>query len=159
MAVDTLGPKLDAYLACAVAHLTTPVTRAFVQVGANVAHDDCCGGQVWVRVVSLAPVYPGNAPANCAPIYYNAQLAMGTIRCAAVVDDNGVAPAPSTITAEAHDMTQDMHDLMAAIQCCGEKPMPVINSWTPTGPLGGCAGGEWTFTIKIDNCGCPEVTP
>jgi hypothetical protein len=158
MAVDLLGPILDQYLACGVAHLTTPVGRSFVQVGANVAHDDCCGGQLWVRVISIAPVYAGNTPANCGPIYYNAQLAMGTIRCAATVDDNGRAPEASTITAEAHDMTQDMHDTMQAIQCCERKPMPVIGSWTPTGPLGGCAGGEWTFTIKLDNCGC-EVAP
>lgn len=159
MAIDLLGPILDQYLECAVESLTVPVTRALVQVGSEVAHDDCCGGQVWVRVLSINPVYPGTAPANCAPIYYNVILAMGIVRCAATVDDNGVAPSAATITAEAHQMTQDMHDLMQAIQCCPPKPMPVMGGWSPTGPLGGCAGGEWTFTIKMDNCGCLEATP
>lgn len=29
-----------------------------------------------------------------------------------------------------------------------------IEKWTPQGPLGGCAGGEWTAVISVNPCKC-----
>jgi hypothetical protein len=34
-----------------------------------------------------------------------------------------------------------------------------ILNWTPQGPEGGCAGGEWMFTLFVPACVCLPAVP
>lgn len=155
MARDLVGPRLQILLACAEAGLTKAVSRAQIQVGSEVAWDDCCDGQLTVRIINMTPFYgqAGAGGSACGPLYWNLTVGVGVIRCASTVNDNGVAPTAATITTEALQMTQDQADLMQAIQCC--SVVRAMGPWSASGPMGGCAGGEWTAILKIDNCPCP----
>lgn len=164
MAVELIGPLVDDLLACAVAALSAdPVGRAQISPGATVAWDDCCEGQLWVRVVSIHPTgapYPGqDTRQNCGVLLWAANLAVGVLRCAAVVNDQGQAPSPATLTAEAHRMLADEAALSEAVRCCfapnHEYLKTTLGAWTPLGPDGGCVGGEWALTISVDVCQCP----
>lgn len=162
---DLFGPVLQTLLDCchdALAGCDRDVGRAFIAPGANVAWDDCCDGQLWVR---LATAFPSGRPfpnpdtqQPCGITVLAARIAIGIVRCAAVVDDDGVAPAPDVLTGDANGVTTDASILLSAIQCCAlpgisEQAVRIV-SWTPSGPQGGCVGGEWEIIVGLDNCGC-----
>lgn len=154
MAVD-LGPALERWLACATAVLE-PVGRAFVQPGFEVAWDDCCDGQVWVRLVAVSPT-PGltvqkASGSPCGPEWLDVTAAVGVVRCVHVVDDDGHAPTPAALTADALRMTADQAALLDAVACC-IQPRQIVR-WDPLGPSGGCAGGEWVFVARWPGCDC-----
>lgn len=146
---------LAAILECAVDTLTDVPQRAFVAPGQEVAWD--CD-QVWVRVVSVEPRYPTSSDSryatsatNCGPNAWDVTIGVGTIRCVAVMDDQGRPPSSGAVTENGHEMTRDMLELMVAIQCCA-LPVPLrIGSWVPQGPEGGYAGGEWTVSLTLLN--------
>lgn len=162
---DVLGPAMQAVLDCAEAALEADgrgAGRALLVPGDNVPDDWCnCDGQLYVRVIQIVPT--GQQP-HCPPLAQTVTLGVGVIRCAATLDDNGSPPAASVLTAEALAMTQDAATLYGALVCCGPqlvtdqliKKAPTIVSWAPQGPLGGCARGEWVFTLSLDVCSCPE---
>jgi hypothetical protein len=158
---DMVAPVMEQVLECAAAVLEPPVARSSLYSGATVAFDDCCDGQVWVRLVSLTPVLVQDraqtgrtttAP-GCGVIGWVALLAVGALRCAAVVDDAGHAPAPAVLTAETQQMTADAFALAEALTCCAVDVTP--QRWDPIGPEGGCVGGEWTVAVRLDACPCP----
>jgi hypothetical protein len=132
------------------------VGRAVLAPGIEAAFDDCCEGQVWVRLVQLAPVTTLQTRKasghHCAVDTWNVTVEIGVVRCAAVVDDEGNAPTPPEITADADQVIADMESLMAAIQCCME-PTDFVR-WEPQGVLGGCAGGKWTVVTRVAGCRC-----
>ena len=156
---------MQAILDCADAALTTDgrgAGRSLLVPGDNVPDDWCdCDGQLYVRVVNILP--QGQQP-HCAPISLNAILAVGVIRCAAVLDSNGNPPEASVLTAEALAMTQDAATIYGALVCCGPllvaskkvNKAPTIGPWGSQGPLGGCARGEWQVTLNLDVCGCSD---
>ena len=158
---DRIGPLLAATLACADAALDPQVGRASLYPGAEIAYDDCCDGQVWVRLISLTPA--GNPTATrttanpCGVLMWAATIGIGALRCAATLDDQGNAPTPAQLTADTHQMTADAAALSQAIQCCltPQVNRATILRWDPLGPSGGCVGGEWTVTVLTDNCPCP----
>lgn len=132
----------------------------YVASGAQVAWDDCCDGQLWARLVTLEPGEPvggRNSGARmsgpCGYTHYFASVELGIVRCALVLDDQGTAPNAADLTAEGLAGLADMGALLEAIKCFPATRS--ISRWTPTGPQGGCVGGFWTLSIRLDDCvGC-----
>lgn len=145
--------------------LTPTPGRSVLAPGSEVAWDDCCDGQVHVRVITVEPNYPtaqrGNATVsgNCDPVAWSVTLGVGVIRCAAVLDDDGNAPAPHQITADARQMLDDMNTLAQALTCHTFPGLDrlALSTWNPSGPMGGCHGGEWLVTATVLSCACPEA--
>lgn len=156
MAEDLIKPFLDEFMAKGKAALTTKVGRTAKYPGASVAWDDCCDGQLYVRVVQMDPVkQAGTRPVSglgCGVIGWTATLAIGVLRCAATVDDRGRAPGTMQLNKETDLMTRDMSELMNML-LCNEWTWD-IGSWFPLGPEGACVGGEWTFTVRTGTCDC-----
>jgi hypothetical protein len=133
-----------------------------------VAWDGCECGQVWVRLISIAPA-TGRRTSSftsvlpCGVELWTVEVGIGVLRCAATLDDSGRAPSAAALTADTLQMTQDQANLSAAIQCemshiwQVDRLSPV--SWLPLGPDGGCVGGEWRVTTLVDNCRCGSIDP
>jgi hypothetical protein len=166
MSLDLIGPMMSAMLSHAASSLSPPVERAVLAPGGAVAWDDCCDGQVWVRLISIGPA-TGRRTSSftailpCGVTLWTVEVGIGVLRCAATLDDSGHAPSPAALTADTLQMTQDQANLSMAIQCEMtqlqevEKLSPV--SWLPLGPDGGCVGGEWRVTVLVDNCRCGSI--
>lgn len=120
--------------------------RSIVQPGATVAWDDCCDGQLWVRVISATPVYQGNS--NCA-VGMDVTYAVGIVRCVTALDDRGRAPKDTKVTKDGMRTIEDMCTLHTALDGLTLGHRMQIGTWTPLGPNGGCAGGEWAVNIRL----------
>lgn len=170
---DVIGPLMSAILDCADTQLTAngrECDRVLLAPGVEPAYDECCDGFLYVRLTSMFP--SGNPfpqqdtrPGNCKPTLIASTLAIGVLRCAAVVQDGGAVPTAEELTAETLGMTADASILLEAIKCCivpltddttSDAVVATIGTWNPLGPDGGCVGGEWTITIGHGSCGCPE---
>ena len=149
-APSTVHSTALAVLKGGAAALSNAVSQAYVSPGAEVAWDECCAGHLYVRVVSVTPVFgPRAADGNpCSIRYWQAILALGTLRCVEVVDDRGRGPRPYDLTADAAVLHQDMADL-GAFLTSGTNASDM--EWSAQGPEGGCVSGEWTFSVKV-NC-------
>lgn len=164
--VDSFSQQIKVALAAtstraATALTPTPGRSVLLAPGALVAHDDCCDGQVWSRLVNLGPL-PGNDPTRrpgahpCALPEFLLTAELGIVRCAATVNDQGVAPSPAQITRDGEQSIDDMSALLGVLRCT--DGLRSLLTWTPTGPEGGCHGGYWTYTMRVSNClGCEEV--
>lgn len=167
-----LWARLEADLQCAVDALTEDglivPAHTFVAPGAEVAWDDCCEGQLWVRVVSMWPY--GSFPNRdlslnrCAPPLA-VQVGMGILRCVTGLErlDDQVEsyPTAAQLTGDARQMVCDSAALHRAITCCHGEELDedlALDQWTPLGPTGGCYGGEWTYYIHPE-LECPEGSP
>lgn len=155
MAGLILDRPLQALLDTVTSGLTQRVGRAVIAPGGEVAWDDCCDGQAHVRVINIEARYPTER-AMCDVASWGVTLGVGVIRCAAVLDDDGNAPAPHQITADARQMTRDMHEVAQALTCNDFPGLDRmrLDTWSPQGPMGGCHGGEWTATATVLACGC-----
>jgi hypothetical protein len=89
----------------------------------------------------------------CGIMGWEVTLALGIIRCVEVQNDNGVPPSGAAISADGYVMLDDLAAIQEAIICNENTYRP--GTWFPLGPQGGCAGGEWHFTVRIQPCGCP----
>lgn len=165
------GPILAQILTAANAALTdsgAPPGRVELVPGQRPAWDDCCEGQLYLRVVEIYPsVGTGQtAPfpaidtqqrgAGCGIRLLAFHLALGVIRCAAVVNDDGTPPTPGEVTADGLEAMADMSVLLDVLTCdvpgmTGVMKMK-LDKWTPQGVNGGCHGGEWSFYIAVDPC-------
>ncbi len=151
---------LDQVLAAVLAELDPVPGRVLIAPGAEVAWDSCCDGQLWVRVVgvedasSLLNARPG-ADGSCSPVAWLVTLGVGVLRCSPSVDDRGRVPAAGALTENARELVADMEALVRALTCRIETPLRSL-AWAPLGPEGGCAGGEWTFSVVVPACGCEE---
>lgn len=160
MAADLIGPVLAEYVTNAVATLDPVPERVIVyQPGEEVAWDECCDGQLWGRVVSVdpGPIQPKANGLPCGIPWWSVTLGLGILRCVAVVNDKGTPPSAAKITEDGAQMLADLATLQEVVACTGKTATVV--SWTPLGPQGGCAGGEWVFTVRIMACGCPDPYP
>ena len=169
MAVDYLGPMMSAWLMCVKDHLSKPVGRALVMPGNSVVWDDCCDGQLWVRIISIVGVsnLSNQATQPCNPLY-QVRVGIGVLRCAHTVDDAGRIPTPAQMTADAFQTYQDRADMVEAIVCCISPLVEEdhrmgtlrIEDWLPLGVDGGCVGGEITVTVNSILCTpCEEILP
>jgi hypothetical protein len=159
---EVLGPMLDQLLTCAEAAID-PVGRAFIATG-QVSWDDCCGGQLWVRLVSLESLAPNFAKLGATSLHpcgleWTATVGIGVLRCSSIVNDSGQLAPADTFTAEALQVLADEAAICQAIYCCEVLPLNRydITRWDPLGPEGGCVGGEWTMTMQVNNYGCSDT--
>jgi hypothetical protein len=138
-----------------------PACRYFLSQG-EVAWDECCdcgtgNGQAWVSLQGITPIISGPQATFCA-WEYEATFAVGTLRCAAVLNADGSAPAADVLTAEAKAVMLDAALQRKAIVCCfGENKDPgdfLIGAWAPLGPAGACVGGATTVTVRFSGCDC-----
>lgn len=162
MPVDYLGPILYDYVdEAAVGLEPTPGRIIHIAPGQEVAWDDCCDGQLWSRVIQVSPhVTNGTRSAAgppCGVDYWIATVALGVIRCAYSLNEDGTVPSPAQITSDGQQMLDDMVVLQQVVLC--NPNTWEIQGWTPSGPLGGCHGGEWVFTVKFQTCQCVEIHP
>jgi len=160
MATDLIGPVLKTYVDEALRALDPKPSRVIeVAPGSVVAWDDCCGGQLWSRVVVVEPFIGRQSGASlpCGVLYWNVRVALGIIRCAHTLTDSGNAPAAHLVAQDGQEMLRDLAVLQEVV-LCHPQTRSILN-WTPLGPQGGCHGGEWQFTISVGTCACPEATP
>ena len=161
--IDGLPALLDGVLTAADDALDPAAGRVLVAPGAEVAWDACCegSGQLWVRVVSVTDagaVQPVRVLADgtrCALPGWVVTVGVGVLRCSPVVDDRGRAPSADALTENASQLLADMDALAGVIVCAGLQGWSDL-LWTPLGPEGGCAGGEWTFDVRLPSCPCEE---
>lgn len=146
--------------------LTNPVGTAFLAPGSQVAWDECCdddnlggtrhGGQLWVRIVQMRPSMPFPQVDNeqkCGVQLVAAVLGVGIVRCAHTLQDNGEPPTAAQMTGDTTKINTDAIDLFSVItEVFAERHRCVLGEWTPQGPDGGCAGGEWQLTIRLQPC-------
>lgn len=146
---------LTAALECAAAGLTRPAGRVALYPGGEVAWDQCdCDGQLWVRLTEMERAGDGDRNGTpCGPLLWKATLGVGVIRCVGTLDDQGNSPPTNRLNMDTLQMTQDMSDLAVAMTCCLspqlEESRLQMLTWNPLGPQGGCAGGEWVFTVLV----------
>jgi len=136
----------------------------FVNPGAEVAWDVCCGGQLWIRLTRQHPVnpLPSKAYSESSECSYllGLQIAVGVIRCQTgleILDIPEPSPAQyvafeGQLTADAEQMLLDMSAIYRVLCAAGI----MVDQWTPLGPKGGCYGGEWTAWLteyNLPDCG------
>lgn len=162
MATDLISPLLEDVLFLAKASLYPVPSRVVVVPGLDAVWDECCEGQLWVRLVSYNPVQPTTVRSGdpaCNVQMWDAGIAVGILRCVSVVDDQGRAPSPAQMLEDARMIHRDMADLQEVLQCSIHTVDNVLKarmgSWNSLGPEGGCAGGEWAMTLTLPNCACP----
>lgn len=159
------GQRLASVIAslseCVCETLTTsgggPLCWCGLYPGAQVSWDycgNCSGATCGMGYVRLDAVYPSSSlpqpditPTCAAPLA--ARIAVGALRCVPVADDSGNLPEPMDLWESGLQIIADMGALHEAIVCC--KPgYYVLGEYTPLGPRGGCAGGEWMVTVALD---------
>lgn len=139
--------------------------RSGVLVG-DVAWDDCCNGQLWVRVTrvfqsSTFPQEDISAQPCGGP--YAAQFELGLLRCAPTITENG-APSVEALEASAQ-MTYYEAELLRRTVACSLTDWrksyldPVFKAVTNgevidvsfIGAEGGCIGSQVTFVVGLDS--------
>lgn len=153
---NTLKPALQTLLSSADEALIAAGTRVAdraIWPGQQVAWDNCCAGQLWVRVLSITPYPPQNQP--CRIQWLDVTVGVGVIRCVNGLQDNRV-PTPEETTFDGEGMTDDAFTLLGALTCTElpnvlPKSLSVI-AGTPQGVEGACGGWEWTARFKLNLC-------
>lgn len=141
--------------------------RVVLAPGVQEVWDDCCEGQLYIRVIDVFPTatFPQFDPAQqganlaCAIKMLNYHIGLGVVRCAATVNDAGEAPSAAQVSADGSVMVEDLQTLLKVITCkvpLVKGVMKVkVDRWTPKGVQGGCHGGEWGVHLAVDPClGC-----
>lgn len=137
---------LEWALATAVAGLSAPPRRTVIAPGESEAWD--ATDMMFVRLVLNEPAYRSGARV---PDYYVVTLAVGVLRCVSTLDDSGRAPTATDVTAEGLATGRDMAELANAF-VCAEAPgaaLVTLGAWSPLGPEGGAAGGEWEIVLRV----------
>lgn len=109
-----------------------------------------CGmGYIVVQSVFPTSVFPEEETyAKCAT-QMAAVLTVGALRCAPTMSEDGSLPGEEEMLEAFLATNADMGAMLEAIQCCDAFDDYALGSWTPLGPTGGCAGGEWTLTVAL----------
>ena len=153
-------------LDCALAQIEAvcalpPPGRVFLAPGLDVPHDDCCegGGQLWVRVIDQVPYRPSTRTLDrCGSGMKTVRFGVGTVRCVHSLDARGNPPSAGTASDDAIELWQDANAVEQAFYCCLSLDADLLGKsldrYDPIGPLGGCAGGEWTISARVRSCGC-----
>lgn len=135
--------------------------------GRDVAIDDCCSGQAWVRIVRVFPTEPGEFPngrttpitQGCDPgLYWAVELGAGSARCAPAEDDIGNPPTAAEQEHAAMVLADDASRIRHAVLC--QLPHAdlveeiAVGDQTSVGPSGGCVGQEVLVTVMTNVCIC-----
>lgn len=143
-----------------------PATVAVVP-GRDVAIDDCCSGQGWVRIVRVFPTVPGEFPnarttaitVGCGNgLYWAVELGAGSARCAPGEDDAGNPPRGEDLEASAVALADDAGRIRRAVMCglpgVDQVEEVFVGEQTSVGPSGGCVGQEVLVTVMTNVCVC-----
>lgn len=111
--------------------------------------DKC--GMGYITVTSVFPFTTFPNPAEDATCGWEmaATLKVGALRCHPTMGENGELPDVEEMAEAFLSVAADMGALLTAIQCCDAIKEHRIGEWSPLGPGGGCAGGEWTLTVAL----------
>jgi hypothetical protein len=136
---------LDAVLTVAREALADhPPGRVLHVPGTQAVWDDCCAGQLWVRLTGMTPIRAG---VKC--LGWRGRIEVGIVRCVAVMNDDGTAPSVDQINADARRSYEDTEALRAALD--EQDWIRSIEEWVPQSATGGCGGGAWIVTVEIPN--------
>ena len=164
-----LKPILQGILsanASAFVEAGTPPGRVELTPGLLPAWDDCCQGQLYLRVREVFPTGPfpsfdsaqKGVNSACAIKLLSVSFAVGMMRCAATLDDNGNSPTPEQVSADGNLMLDDMNTILQTLVCTVPTIKGIqslkMDRWVPQGVNGGCHGGEWGAMIAVDPCLC-----
>ena len=126
-----------------LAALSQPVGRVFFSPGQEIAWDTDCQGMLWVRIAEITD--PPEARKGRF-IGRDVTYGLGGLRCVATVDNQGRPPSPTEMTRDALVLQTDRLDLECFL---AEHTRAWGMVWTPDGPEGGAAVGEWLFTLRV----------
>lgn len=178
MAAD-ITPILQSVLSAASSALNEEhrsPARVEMTPGTLPAWDDCCDGQLYLRVIEVYPTAGKNSPfpqidvsqsgaagSACSIHALAVHIGLGVIRCAATVDDAGNSPTTVAVTSDAVLMLDDMATLLDVLVCVVPSTIRGIQGmkldrWIPQGVEGGCHGGEWGAFFAVNPCLCQDQT-
>lgn len=145
--------------------------------GRDVAADDCCGGQAWVRhartfrsSVDEFPNPQASQTGHCDDEFWAIELGIGVLRCHSFpsAEDGSVTAADwAALRTDALQLSDDEARVRAAVACClqekldqlakeqGEVLLQIGETLT-VGPEGGCVGFEMIVTIGVSVCPCVD---
>lgn len=142
----------EAILEAANNGLSKKPKRSVIAPGGEVAWDECCEGMLYVAHRSIVPGYKqGRAESSC-PVLLRVTYAIGVLRCVKTLTERGTAPTALQITADGNQTSRDAIQLYNALQCFDPQDPGMrakLGTWTPLGPEGQCAGGEWELTVTM----------
>lgn len=150
---DALARLLDAG-AKDLAGQGRPVAAVWVAQGDEAVIDECCAGALWVRVAQIdapedsRPSARGNL-GTCAPAAWNVTVEMGHARCVDLPGSDGTAPSARVQTRESMTTVADMAVLLSTLKSLRFVSGAFTPTWSPLTVAGGCAGGVWTFVVKV----------
>lgn len=133
--------------------------------GRDVAIDDCCAGQAWVRIVRVYPSLPGEFPnprstslgEGCDDgVFWAVELGAGSARCAPSVDDYGRPPGDEELETAARVLADDAARIRSVVlhdaTWSGLAEEVAVGEQTSVGPSGGCVGQELVVTVLTRQC-------
>ena len=147
-----LSNAVQGLLAAVYGGLSVKPAASIVAPGSEVAWDECCDGQLWIRVSGQEPALSSRAGAadpNCRLLGWYVTLGVGIIRCVASLDSRGSPPTPTAITEDGLTSIRDSVEIRTALVCADTSLRLTVLQWSPLGPAGGCAGGEWLVSIYL----------
>lgn len=162
---------------------TRKPARCSILPGNQVAADECCAGQAWVRWVrtflSTVDTFPAAAgqqitrgQAGCAELFWAVDMSVGVMRCvpsAGEIEMAGSFSPPKAVDLEAATLSfmDDVHRVRAAMACCLDASIAAnqtAHNWgetslflgqaDPTGPQGGCVAFEMQVVVGVFSCPC-----
>jgi hypothetical protein len=168
------NPILDSVLSAVASALNEqgrPVGRTERTPGLLPAWDDCCAGQLYLRVIEIFPsgspfpqfdvAQKGAAGAKCSIHLLAFRIGVGVLRCAATLDNKGKAPTPAAVSADQELAMDDMATLLDVLVCEVPDLQGIqalkMDRWQPQGTEGGCHGGEWGVYLAVNPCLCSPL--
>lgn len=116
--------------------------RVVLSPGTSVPWDGCCDGYLYAQMTQLTPLRSGTTCYG-----YNARARFGVLRCVSVLDDQGRPPKPAKMNTDSLVILADMETMRESLE--ENNCVVQVETWTPLGPEGGCAGGEWSVTLHV----------
>jgi len=167
---------LDAVLQCACESLTGSEfgcpDRSFVAIG-EVAWDDCCNGQLWVKANRLyrSTIFPEmNLTVSPCSGPYAMEFELGFLQCAPTSHTDGSPPTVDELETSSRAVYGAAEAIRRGISCCfvgWQETMQgagILLDVLPgemnfLGPDGGCVGALMSGFVHLDGCVCDAPPP
>lgn len=122
--------------------------RSVIAPGVEAVWDDCCNGQLSLRLAGSQMVYNKD---RC-PLAIDHTFEVEIVRCVATLDDQGKPPAEYEITHDALSILRDVREIGCALSNYEPSDRAVqrfnLNEYIPGNLEGGCGGGKWTVSVR-----------
>jgi len=158
--VNPVLPMLVELADCVCEHLEVagsgPTCWCGIYPGASVSWDYCgecdsgkCGmGYIRPDIAFPYETFPTPTLDESCERTIAWRFEVGVVRCIPTMEEDGSLPSPADVSEAAVNLLQDQWALHKAIRCCEfTRGSIVLESWTPTGPQGGCVGGFWSCYV------------